>query len=90
MTFNVQHFYLPSVVTSVHHLKTQLCVVTGSQGFQAVRLDTLDIEPILDPQDNDLDFVHKQARATKPISIFHFADEILLCYNGAMLCIELP
>lgn len=79
---NSQHFYRPTLVTSIHYLKTHICVATGSRGFQAVCIETLDIEPIFDPQDSDLDFVQKKQGSLKPVSIFSIEDDFLLCYDG--------
>ncbi|KAF5316499.1 hypothetical protein D9619_006367 [Psilocybe cf. subviscida] len=79
---NFRHFYRPTLVTSIHYLKTHICVATGSRGFQAVCIETLDIEPIFDPQDSDLDFVQKKQGSLKPVSIFSIEDDFLLCYDG--------
>ncbi|EHS64032.1 hypothetical protein, variant [Puccinia graminis f. sp. tritici CRL 75-36-700-3] len=74
-----KEFYIPTVSSSVHFLKSKLCI--GCQkGFEIVNLETLDVLGLLDPADHSLDFVARR-EAVKPISIFRIEAEFLLCYE---------
>ncbi|KAJ3283439.1 RHO1 GDP-GTP exchange protein 2 [Borealophlyctis nickersoniae] len=63
-----KEFYIPTDSTSVHFLKTKLCVGC-TKGFEIVDLDSLDTQGLLDPTDESLEFVLKREHV-KPISIF--------------------
>jgi hypothetical protein len=77
--YYLKEFYIPTVSSSVHFLKSKLCI--GCQkGFEIVNLETLDVLGLLDPADHSLDFVARR-EAVKPISIFRIEAEFLLCYE---------
>lgn len=77
----VQEFYIPTESSSVHFLKSKLCVGC-TKGFEIVDLETLDTQGLLDPADSSLDFVQKRENA-KPIAIYRIDGDFLLCYDGA-------
>lgn len=74
-----KEFYIPTESSSIHFLKSKLCVGTA-KGFEIVDLETLDTQGLLDPADLSLDFVQRQENL-KPIAIFRIDGEFLLCYN---------
>lgn len=75
-----QEFYIPTESSSVHFLKSKLCVGC-TKGFEIVDLESLDTQGLLDPADSSLDFVQKRETA-KPIAIYRIDGEFLLCYDG--------
>jgi hypothetical protein len=77
-----QEFYIPTESTSIHFLKSKLCVGC-SKGFEIVDLDNLETQSLLDPADTSLDFVTRKegAGAAKPIAIYRFNGLFLLCYD---------
>ncbi|KAG0141113.1 hypothetical protein CROQUDRAFT_52219 [Cronartium quercuum f. sp. fusiforme G11] len=74
-----KEFYIPTESSSVHFLKSKLCVGCN-KGFEIVDLETLDTQGLLDPADNSLDFVQKK-ESVKPIAIYRVEGEFLLCYE---------
>lgn len=75
-----KEFYIPTESTSIHFLKTKLCVGC-TKGFEIVDLESLNTQGLLDPTDESLDFILKKENVT-PISIFRTVDgEFILCYN---------
>ena len=76
-----QEFYIPTESSSVHFLKTKLCVGC-TKGFEIVDLETLDMQGLLDPSDSSLDFVLKRDNV-RPIAIYRIEEDFLLCYDGA-------
>ena len=78
-----KEFYIPTESSSVHFLKTKLCVGCN-KGFEIVDLETLDTQGLLDPADNNLDFVQRKENV-KPIAIYRINGEFLLCYDGESL-----
>ncbi|KAI0339671.1 CNH-domain-containing protein [Trametopsis cervina] len=75
----VKEFYIPVQSSSIHFLKTRLCIGC-SNGFEIVDLETLDTQGLLDPADNSLDFVRKK-EGLRPMAIFRIDNEFLLCYD---------
>jgi hypothetical protein len=75
-----QEFYIPTESSSVHFLKTKLCVGC-TKGFEIVDLETLDMQGLLDPGDSSLDFVLKRDNV-RPIAIYRIEEDFLLCYDG--------
>ena len=75
-----QEFYIPTESSSVHFLKTKLCVGC-TKGFEIVDLETLDMQGLLDPSDASLDFVLKRDNV-RPIAIYRIEEDFLLCYDG--------
>ncbi|KAI9620397.1 hypothetical protein H4Q26_013609 [Puccinia striiformis f. sp. tritici PST-130] len=74
-----KEFYIPTVSSSVHFLKSKLCI--GCQkGFEIVNLETLDVLGLLDPADHSLDFIARRENV-KPIAIYRIEAEFLLCYE---------
>ena len=74
-----KEFYIPTESSSIHFLKTKLCVGC-TKGFEIVDLETLDTQGLLDPADSNLDFVQKKENV-KPIAIYRVDREFLLCYD---------
>ncbi|GAA5828126.1 hypothetical protein JCM5353_005229 [Sporobolomyces roseus] len=74
-----KEFYIPTESSSVHFLKSKLCVGC-TKGFEIVDLETLDTQGLLDPADSSLDFVQKRESA-KPVAIYRIDGEFLLCYD---------
>jgi RHO1 GDP-GTP exchange protein 1/2 len=75
-----QEFYIPLQSSSIHFLRTRLCVGCAN-GFEIVDLETLDTQGLIDPSDASLDFVRKR-EGLRPIAIFRIGNEFLLCYDG--------
>jgi hypothetical protein len=75
-----QEFYIPTESSSIHFLKTKLCVGC-TKGFEIVDLETLDMQGLLDPSDASLDFVMKRGNV-RPIAIYRIEEDFLLCYDG--------
>jgi hypothetical protein len=76
-----QEFYIPLQSSSIHFLKTKLCVGCPN-GFEIVDLETLDTQGLLDPADESLDFVRRRENNLKPMAIYRIDNEFLLCYDG--------
>ncbi|KAJ3094655.1 RHO1 GDP-GTP exchange protein 2 [Physocladia obscura] len=75
-----KEFYIPTEASSIHILKTKLCVGC-TKGFEIVDLETLETQALLDPSDESLDFVLAR-EDMKPMSVFKITDsEYLLCYD---------
>ncbi|KAH9913549.1 CNH-domain-containing protein [Epithele typhae] len=74
-----KEFYIPLQSSSIHFLKTRLCVGC-TNGFEIVDLDTLDTQGLLDPADTSLEFIHKRENL-KPLAIYRIDNEFLLCYD---------
>jgi len=74
-----QEFYIPTESTSIHFLKSKLCVGCA-KGFEVVDLQTLETQSLLDQADTSLDFVQRKENI-KPIYIERIATEFLLCYT---------
>ncbi|WVR07809.1 hypothetical protein IAU60_004852 [Kwoniella sp. DSM 27419] len=74
-----KEFYIPTESSSVHFLKTKLCVGC-TKGFEIVDLETLDMQGLLDPSDASLDFVLKRDNV-RPIAIYRIEEDFLLCYD---------
>ncbi|KAL4061872.1 CNH-domain-containing protein [Scleroderma citrinum] len=74
-----KEFYIPVESSSVHFLKTKLCVGC-SKGFEIVDLETLDTQGLLDPSDHSLEFVRKRENL-RPMAIYRIDNEFLLCYD---------
>jgi hypothetical protein len=84
-----QEFYIPVESSSIHFLKTKLCVGC-SKGFEIVDLESLDTQGLLDPADESLDFVRKK-ETLRPMAIYRIDNEFLLCYDGLLhfiLCVN--
>ncbi|KAK1239235.1 hypothetical protein MKX08_006296 [Trichoderma sp. CBMAI-0020] len=74
-----KEFYIPTESTSVHFLKSKLCVACA-RGFEVVSLETLETQSLLDQADTSLDFVARKEGA-KPIHIERLNGEFLLNYS---------
>ncbi|KAI0226125.1 RHO1 GDP-GTP exchange protein 2 [Massospora cicadina] len=73
-------FYIPSGYTSLHFLKTKLCVGCA-KGFEIVDLETLNTQGLLDDTDPSLNFILKR-EVVRPIAIFRVPSrDFLLCYD---------
>jgi len=69
-------FYIPVESTSIHYLKTKLCVGCA-RGFEIVDLESLDTQGLLDPNDESLEFVRKRENL-RPMAIYRIFNEFLL------------
>jgi hypothetical protein len=80
-----KEFYIPVQSTSIHFLRTKLCVACVN-GFEIIDPDTLDTQGLLDPNDESLEFVRRRGENTrpKPVAIYRIENEFLLCYDGAL------
>lgn len=74
-----KEFYIPTESTSVHFLKSKLCVACA-RGFEVVSLETLETQSLLDQADTSLDFVARKD-GVKPIHIERLNGEFLLNYS---------
>ena len=74
-----KEFYIPTESTSVHFLKSKLCVACP-RGFEVVSLETLETQSLLDQADTSLDFVARKENV-KPIHIERLNGEFLLNYS---------
>ncbi|EIN09591.1 CNH-domain-containing protein [Punctularia strigosozonata HHB-11173 SS5] len=74
-----REFYIPVESSSIHFLKTLLCVGC-TKGFEVVDLETLETQGLLDPADESLEFVSKRD-GLRPMAIFRIDNEFLLCYD---------
>ncbi|EGG07244.1 uncharacterized protein MELLADRAFT_48159 [Melampsora larici-populina 98AG31] len=77
-----KEFYIPTESSSVHFLKSKLCVGCN-KGFEIVDLESLDTQALLDPADPSLEFVLRGG-SVKPLGIFRVeggGGEFLLCYE---------
>lgn len=74
-----QEFYIPTESTSIHFLRSKLCVGCA-KGFEVVSLETLETQSLLDQADTSLDFVARRENI-KPIHIERLQSEFLLCYT---------
>ncbi|KIM44592.1 hypothetical protein M413DRAFT_442561 [Hebeloma cylindrosporum] len=74
-----REFYIPVESTSIHYLKTKMCVGC-SRGFEIVDLESLDTQGLLDPNDESLEFVRKK-ETLRPMAIYRIQNDFLLCYD---------
>ncbi|EAA36572.3 hypothetical protein GE21DRAFT_2052 [Neurospora crassa] len=74
-----KEFYIPTESSSVHFLKSKLCVACA-RGFEVVSLETLETQSLLDQADTSLDFVQRK-EGVKPIHIERLNGEFLLNYS---------
>ncbi|KAF9480490.1 CNH-domain-containing protein [Pholiota conissans] len=74
-----REFYIPVESTSIHYLKTKMCVGC-SRGFEIVDLESLDTQGLLDPHDEALEFVRKRENL-RPMAIYRIHNDFLLCYD---------
>ena len=75
----MQEFYIPAESSSIHFLKSKLCVGCA-KGFEVVSLETLETQSLLDQADTSLDFVQRKENI-KPIHIERLNGEFLLNYT---------
>ncbi|EXJ63149.1 hypothetical protein A1O7_03594 [Cladophialophora yegresii CBS 114405] len=74
-----KEFYIPAESTSVHYLRSTLCVGCA-RGFEVVSLETTERQSLLDQADTSLDFVTRKENV-KPIHIERLNGEFLLNYS---------
>jgi hypothetical protein len=74
-----KEFYIPTESSSVHFLKSKLCVAC-SRGFEVVSLETLETQSLLDQADTSLDFVARK-ESVRPLHIERLNGEFLLSYS---------
>jgi hypothetical protein len=76
---NLQEFYIPAESSSIHYLRSTLCVGCA-RGFEVVSLETTETQSLLDQADTSLDFVARKENV-KPIHIERLNGEFLLNYS---------
>jgi len=81
-----KEFYIPTESTSIHFLKSKLCVGCA-KGFEVVSLETLETQSLLDPADTSLDFIQRR-EIVKPIAIYRLNGEFLLNYSDFSLFVN--
>ena len=81
-----KEFYIPAESTSVHFLKSKLCVACA-KGFEVVSLETLETQSLLDQADTSLDFVARKD-GVRPIHIERLNGEFLLNYSEFSLFVN--
>ena len=74
-----KEFYIPAEASSVHFLRSTLCVGCA-RGFEVVSLETTERQSLLDQADTSLDFVTRKENV-KPIHIERLNGEFLLNYS---------
>jgi hypothetical protein len=74
-----KEYYIPTESTSVHFLRSTLCVGC-SRGFEVVSLETTETQSLLDQADTSLDFVARKENV-RPIHIERMNGEFLLNYS---------
>jgi hypothetical protein len=86
MLTKYKEFYIPTESSSIHFLRSKLCVGCA-RGFEVVSLETLETQSLLDQADTSLDFVARKENI-KPIHIERLASEFLLCYTDFSLFVN--
>jgi RHO1 GDP-GTP exchange protein 1/2 len=79
LTIKIKEFYIPAESSSVHFLRSTLCVGC-SRGFEVVSLETTETQSLLDQADTSLDFVQRKENI-RPIHIERLNGEFLLNYS---------
>ena len=74
-----KEFYIPSEATSIHFLRSKLCIGCA-KGFEVVSVESLETQSLIDQADTSLDFV-THGQNIKPIHIERLGGEFLLCYT---------
>lgn len=74
-----KEFYIPAESSSVHYLRSTLCVGCA-RGFEVVSLETTERQSLLDQADTSLDFVTRKENV-RPIHIERLNGEFLLNYS---------
>ncbi|GMM36580.1 Rho family guanine nucleotide exchange factor [Saccharomycopsis crataegensis] len=69
-----------SEIVSISFLKSKLCIVGCTRGFQVVSIEQGSMEQLLDPADTSLDFVTRR-EGLKPIAIYKLNSDYLLSYS---------
>ncbi|KAI0042292.1 CNH-domain-containing protein [Auriscalpium vulgare] len=84
-----REFYIPVQSSSIHFLKTRLCVACVN-GFEIIDPATLDTQGLLDPSDESLEFVRRRGDNVKPkpMAIYRIENEFLLCYDDFAFYID--
>lgn len=79
--------YIPGEATSIQYFKNVICV-GSAKGFQMVDIGSAGVQSVLDPNDENHNFI-KQRETLRPISMFRHSDGcILLCYNEIAFYID--
>ncbi|KAJ7362816.1 citron-like protein [Mycena albidolilacea] len=89
-TFRVfKELFIPNEVTSVHWLKTRICVGC-SRGFEVADMKSQEIYSVLNSEDESLEFVRpksgflpsfRKQKNPRPMAIYRIDEEFLLCYD---------
>ncbi|KAG2210516.1 hypothetical protein INT47_002458 [Mucor saturninus] len=79
--------YIPGEATSIQYFKNVICV-GSAKGFQMVDIGSAGVQSVLDPSDENHNFI-SQRETLKPVSMFRHPDGyILLCYNEIAFYID--
>ncbi|KAG2229535.1 hypothetical protein INT48_006926, partial [Thamnidium elegans] len=79
--------YIPGEATSIQYFKNVVCV-GSAKGFQMVDIGSAGVQSVLDPSDENHNFI-TQRETLKPVSMFRHPDGlILLCYNEIAFYID--
>ncbi|KAJ6581895.1 CNH domain-containing protein [Mycena capillaripes] len=82
-----REFYMPVESTSIHYLKTRLCIGC-SKGFEIVDLESLETHGLLDPADKSINAILKTnpllgflTPARVPMALYRIDSDFLICYD---------
>jgi hypothetical protein len=86
LTTLIQEFYVPSESSSIHFLKSTLCVGCA-RGFELISLETGETQPLLNAGDTNLDFAQRKDTIV-PVHIERMNGEFLLNYSDFSFFID--
>ncbi|KAL7312851.1 RHO1 GDP-GTP exchange protein 2, variant 2 [Mucor circinelloides] len=79
--------YIPGEATSIQYFKNVICV-GSAKGFQMVDIGSAGVQSVLDPSDENHNFIG-QRETLRPVSMFRHPDGcIMLCYNEIAFYID--
>ncbi|GAN06050.1 CNH-domain-containing protein [Mucor ambiguus] len=79
--------YIPGEATSIQYFKNVVCV-GSAKGFQMVDIGSAGVQSVLDPSDENHNFIG-QRETLRPVSMFRHPDGcIMLCYNEIAFYID--
>ncbi|KAK4519709.1 uncharacterized protein ATC70_009949 [Mucor velutinosus] len=79
--------YIPGEATSIQYFKNVICV-GSAKGFQMVDIGSAGVQSVLDPSDENHNFI-SQRETLRPVSMFRHPDGcIMLCYNEIAFYID--
>ncbi|KAI8364308.1 hypothetical protein EDC96DRAFT_444391, partial [Choanephora cucurbitarum] len=79
--------YIPGEATSLQYFKNVICV-GSAKGFQMVDIGSADVQSVLDPNDENHQFIN-QRETLRPVSMFRHPEHcIMLCYDDLAFYID--